>query len=245
MEEESKNIGDKFQQLTKYDPCKMSGGGLNWEIKPEIYKQYNNATIIGLPKPKLSLPAKFDSLLKRRRSQRNFKNEPITLEDLSYLLWAATGIQRVESGFEYRTAPSAGALYPIETYLVINNVKQLENGVYHYSVKNHQLEVVILGLFGQKLAAAALNQQMCSNASVVFIFTAIFNRSKWKYKQRAYRYIYLDAGHIAQNLILAVESLNLGSCPVAAMFDDEINQILTIDGINESGIYLVPVGHPK
>ena len=165
--------------------------------------------------------------------------------DLAFLLWASTGIQRTEHGYEFRTAPSAGALYPIETYIAANNVEEVEKGVYHYNIKNHLLEEIKLGEFGDKLAHAALDQEMCADASVVFIWTAVFRRSKWKYSQRAYRYIYLDAGHIAQNLALAAASIACGSCQVGAFFDDEVNSIVGIDGIEESAICLSVVGYPK
>lgn len=165
--------------------------------------------------------------------------------DLAYLLWASTGIQRIEGGYEFRVAPSAGALYPIETYIAANNVEDLSVGIYHYNIKKHMLEEIKLGNFAENLAHAALDQEMCADASVVFIWTAIFRRSKWKYSQRAYRYIYLDAGHIAENLALAAASITCGSCPVGAFFDDEINSIVDIDGTQEGAICLSVVGHPK
>lgn len=158
------------------------------------------------------------------------------------MLWASTGIQRKEFGYDFRTAPSAGALYPIETYLVINRVKNITPGVYHYSIKDHSLEELKTGDYGIKISDAALGQIMCADCSVVFIWTAIFDRSKWKYSQRSYRYIYLDAGHIAENLALAATSINLGSCQIGALFDDEVNKIISVDGIHESTIYMSVVG---
>ena len=107
------------------------------------------------------------------------------------------------------------------------------------------MEEIKLGSFGGKLAHAALDQEMCADAAVVFIWTAVFERSKWKYHQRAYRYIYLDAGHVAQNLTLASTSINCGSCQVGAFFDDEMNSILDLDGVQESVICLSVVGHVK
>ena len=157
----------------------------------------------------------------------------------------STGIQRTEHGYEFRTAPSAGALYPIETYIAANNVEDIEQGLYHYNIKSHLIEEIKLGNFGEKLARAALDQEMCADASVVFIWTAVFRRAKWKYSQRAYRYIYLDAGHIAQNLGLAVTNVGCGSCEVGAFFDDEINSLLGIDGTEESTVCLSVVGHLK
>ena len=124
-------------------------------------------------------------------------------------------------------------------------MKELNEGIYHYNIKNHLLEEMGLGNFGDKLAHATLDQEMCADASIVFIWTAVFRRSKWKYSQRAYRYIYLDAGHVAQNLALAAVSITCGSCQVGAFFDDEINSIVGIDGTEESAICLSVVGHPK
>lgn len=242
---ESENIGDKFQEETKYFPNRMPVGGLNWDAKPELYKTYPNAKKIHLHKPDLKKNINFNEILRKRKSIRFYSKDPLNLEELSYLLWTSTGIQRIEFHYEFRTAPSAGALYPIETYIVINDVVDLKPGIYHYMIKTHELELLKEGNFGIPLANAALKQKMCAEASVVFVFTAIFNRSKWKYKQRAYRYIYLDAGHIAENLGLAVTALNLGGCHVAAIFDDEVNKIIEVDGKSESVIYLMPIGHLK
>jgi SagB-type dehydrogenase family enzyme len=165
--------------------------------------------------------------------------------ELAFLLWASTGIQRTEHGYEFRTAPSAGALYPIETYIAANNVEEVEEGIYHYNIKDHLLEEIKVGNFGGQLAHAALDQEMCVDSSVVFIWTAVFRRSTWKYSQRAFRYIYLDAGHIAQNLALAAVSLGCGSCEVGAFFDDEINSIVNIAEADESTICLSVVGYPN
>jgi SagB-type dehydrogenase family enzyme len=238
-----KGIGDKFQQETKYLRNSMGGGGLDWKNQPDLYKTYPNSNKIKLEKPETLSKLTLNDVLKNRKSIRNFSQKPISKQKLSYLLWASTGIQRKEHGFEYRTAPSAGALYPIETYLVINRIVDIPKGVYHYSIKDHCLEELKTGEFSIDISQAALGQEMCAYATVVFIWTALFNRSKWKYGERAYRYIYLDAGHIAENLALASTSLGLGSCQIAALFDDEVNNIIEIDGINESVIYLSIVGN--
>jgi len=238
-----KAIGDKFQQNTKYSRYSMGGGGLDWNNKPNSYKNYPNSKKIILDKPKNLSVLTLNDVLKKRRSIRNFSEKPITKKQLSYLLWASTGIQREEKGFKFRTAPSAGALYPIETYLVINNVKEIPKGIYHYSVKDNSLEQLKTGDFSIDIYKAALDQVMCRDSAVVFIWTAIFNRSKWKYGERAYRYIYLDAGHIAENLALASTSLSLGSCQIAALFDDEVNEIINVDRENESVIYMSVVGN--
>jgi SagB-type dehydrogenase family enzyme len=237
-----KNSGDRFHQSTKYHRDKLVGNRLDWDNKPEAYKEYLHSKRINLGHPTVKLDKSLNTILQKRRSTRIFSNEPISKENLSYLLWASTGIQRNQNGHEFRTAPSAGALYPIETYLIVNNVENVDRGVYHYCIKEHYLEELKSGDFRNEITKAALDQNMCADAAVVFIWTAIFNRSKWKYDQRAYRYIYLDAGHIAQNLALASTGLNLGSCQIAALFDDEINEIINVDGIKESTIYMSVVG---
>lgn len=239
----NKGIGDKFQQDTKYSRYSMGGGGLDWKNQPDLYKSYPNSKKIKLEKPETLSKLTLDDVLKKRKSIRNFSQRPIFKKQLSYLLWASTGIQRKELGSEFRTAPSAGALYPIETYLVINRVKDIPKGVYHYSIKDHFIEELKAGDFSIDISQAALEQDMCAYAAVVFIWTAIFNRSKWKYGERAYRYIYLDAGHIAENFALASTSLGLGSCQIAALFDDEVNNIIDVDGVNESVIYMSIVGN--
>jgi SagB-type dehydrogenase family enzyme len=240
-----KNVGDNFQAETKYARNKSLGGNLDWANKPDIYKSYPSSKTIPLPNQFQTSTITFHEVLKNRRSIRSFSIKSLSKNDLAFLLWVSTGIQRTEHGYEFRTTPSAGALYPIETYIAANNVEDMEKGLYHYNIKNHLLEEIKLGNFGEKLAHAALDQEMCADASVVLIWTAVFRRAKWKYSQRAYRYIYLDAGHITQNLGLAVTSIACGSCEVGAFFDDEINSMLGIDGTEESTICLSVVGHLK
>jgi SagB-type dehydrogenase family enzyme len=237
-------IGDKYQQETKYEPDRMPRHRLVWESKPDVYKEYPEAEKIELMPFEPNQLMSLDRALRQRKSIRDFQAKTISQGQLSYLLWASTGIQRIEQGYEFRTVPSAGALYPIETYVVVNNVRKLQAGVYHYSVRYHQLEEIKLGEFQQTIAAAALGQEMCASAAVVFIWSAVFERCKWKYDQRAYRYMYLDAGHIAENLALAAVSINLGSCEIGALYDDHVNAIVGIDGMEESVLCMAVVGIP-
>jgi len=235
-------VGDTFQQETKYDRNKMSGKHLDFTSRPKPYKDYLDCQSIDLPEPSRLSDISLYETLKNRRSVRLYPNKTVTKEILGYLLWASTGISYEQGGYAFRTAPSAGALYPIETYLVVNYVKELDPGVYHYNIKKHNLELLKEGEFDKKIAESALGQQMCMSAPVVFIWSAIFERMKWKYDQRAYRYVYLDAGHIAENLALAATSLKLGTCQIGALFDDDINQIIEVDGKEESVIYMSVVG---
>lgn len=241
---EMNGIGDQYQQETKYEPDRMPRHRLVWEAKPPLYKEYPEARKFELPSFEPDQPVSLDQALRQRKSIRKFQDKAISQGGLSYLLWASTGIQRIEDGYEFRTAPSAGALYPIETYVVVNNIRKLEAGIYHYSVRSHELELIKQGDFKRSITAAALGQGMCAKAAVVFIWSAIFERCKWKYAQRAYRYIYLDAGHIAENLALASISLNLGSCEIGALYDDHVNAILGIDETIESVLCMATVGIP-
>ncbi len=238
-------IGDRFHQETKYVQGKMPGRRLIWAAQPALYKDYPEATKIGLELCEPPGGASLKQVLESRKSIRDFRNEPINKDQLSYMLWASTGIQRVESGYEFRTAPSAGALYPIETYVIVNAVDELQAGVYHYSIRAHQLEQLAARDLRRQTAAAALGQKMCAEAAVVFVWSAVFERCKWKYGQRAYRYIYLDAGHIAENLTLAAVSLNLGSCEIGALYDEDVNAIVGVDGVQESVICMGAVGVPR
>ena len=191
-----------------------------------------------------------------RRSLRQFADKPVTLGELSQLLWAGAGVTRVSPNQLYRASPSAGALYPIETYVVVNRVEGLPAGLYHYRVAlpdedgtvdpttGHCLEQLRTLDLGAAVANAALEQGIAARAAVIFIWTAIVGRSAWKYRQRAYRYIYLDAGHAAAHVSLAAVGLGLGSCQIAAFFDDEMDGILGIDGEEEATLYLTVVGHP-
>ena len=244
-------IGDDFQQGTKYYRGHLPGGGLDWATKPPPYKRYPQAVRIPLSPPQTSAGPPLWDALRQRRSVRRFRDAPLFEAELSQLLWAAQGITqpggpgRAGPGFGLRTAPSAGALYPVETYVVIHTVEGIESGVYHYAVEEHTLEQLNTGDFRAAAARAALDQEIAFWANVVFVWTAVFERSRWKYRQRAYRYVYLDAGHVAQNVALGAVGLGLGSCQIAALYDDEANALLGVDGVEESTLYMTVVGRPR
>lgn len=232
-------IGDQFQELTKYSPNRMRGGARPTR-RPEPFKSYPGAKTVKLDK---SLPeGSLWRALETRRSRRSFTGEAISLEALSRLVFAAQGATALAGRVILRTAPSAGALYPVELYLVVNQVEGVEPGAYHYNIRGKELSLVREGRLGRPLAEAALGQGMCARASAVFVFTAIADRCKWKYAQRAYRYIYLDAGHIGENIYLAAQDLGIGCCAIGAFFDDKVNDILKVDGKQETAIYLIAAG---
>ncbi len=238
------DAGRRFQKETKYDRKSIGRRRLDWSSRPGTYKVYPEAPRVDLPRPETGGGRPVWEVMARRRSRRSFTGRPIPLEALSQLLWAAQGISGTTEGFELRTTPSAGALYPVETYVVVQSVEKLEPGVYHYDVRGHALERLAAGDLGVATSEAALAQDFTASANVVFIWTAVFGRSSWKYGERAYRYVYLDAGHVAQNVALAAVALGLGSCQIAALFDDEVNALVGADGESESVLYMTAVGHP-
>jgi SagB-type dehydrogenase family enzyme len=238
-------IGERFQEETKYARGKLGGGYRLVSLRPEPFKTYAGAPQIKLETPSVSGGPPIWEAIQGRRSVRNFAGESLSAAELSQLLWAAQGMTGQEMGYRLRAAPSAGALYPVETYLFVQNVMGVEPGVYHYAPREHALELLKKGDAKEDLARAALDQDFLAEAAVVFAWTAVFPRSAWKYAARTYRYVYLDAGHIAQNVALAAVALGLGSCQVAALYDDEVNALLGVDGREESILYMTAVGRPR
>jgi SagB-type dehydrogenase family enzyme len=242
-----RGIGYTFQQATKYTPENLGGHVLDWDTMPEPFKSYPVATKrFALPEPDLSVSVNIWQAFYLRRSVREFAlQRQIPQELLSLLLWATQGITARGGNNYFRSTPSAGGLYPVETYLSIRSIEGLPPGIYHFSPRGFDLELLTEGDHSLTLAAAALGQELVLDAQVSFIWTAVIPRSMWKYRERAYRYIYLDAGHVAQNLYLAGTALNLGVCAVGAFFDDQVNAIIGVDGVDETAIYLGAVGWPE
>jgi len=240
-------IGEYFQEYTKYQyfftPSEMSQGVA--VPNPEKIGPAS-APLISLPHAEKSLPKRIKNLfalIKDRRSRRQYTSQPITIKQLASLLWASQGVLEFGYGYSLRTVPSAGARHPLETYLNLNRVENQAGGLYRYSPFEHKLvQLSDDDNISDELAKACLGQDMFKQCAVSFIWTAIIQRSQWKYQQRAYRYIYLDAGHVCQNLYLTCEALGLGCCAVAAFDDDAVNKILDIDGKEEFVIYLATVG---
>jgi len=236
------NVGDEFQQGTKYRRGAMEDHSLDWANKPGVFHRFTDVESVKLPSPKERAGPSLWTTIGLRRSRRNFSYDPMRREDLAQLLWAAAGITGDASGLPLRTVPSAGGLYPIETYVAVNRVHGMEAGVYHYFPPGNSLELLRRGDYSKAVAHAALDQKMASAAAVVLIWTAVLERAKWKYRQRAFRYVYLDAGHIGQNVALAAEGLGLGCCAIGALYDEEVNDLVGADGEEETVVYMTCVG---
>jgi len=238
-------IGDRFQQETQYQRDRLPGGYLDWKSKPETCKRYPVAPRFPLTPPQTRGGAPLWDVMSARRSVREFHARPVPERQLSQVLWASQGVTAERFGYRFRTTPSAGALYPVETYLVANNVEAVPQGVYHYAVEDHGLEQLRAGDCRVAVARAALDQKVAYDAHFVLVWTAVFERCKWKYKQRAYRYVYLDAGHIAHSAALAAVAEGLGTCQIGAIYDEEANDLLGVDGVEESTVYMTVAGIPE
>jgi len=243
MDQKRVKIGDLYHQETKYRREAMPRGGLDWAHQPSPYKEFPDLTKHFQIRPPDQQGGKpIWEVIAQRRSIREFSRQSISFSELSQMVWATQGITSRAWGFDFRITPSAGALYPIETYIVANRVEEIPSGIYHYNVKESKLSLLKEGDFSSDLCHAGLGQEMLEEAACVFIWTATVERSKWKYRERAYRYIYMDVGHIGQNLYLAATALKLGCCTVGAFFDEEVDRLIGVDGKREMSVYLGAVG---
>jgi SagB-type dehydrogenase family enzyme len=184
----------------------------------------------------------------RRRSIRQFSGEPITLNNLSNIIFNAYGITgkiTLNFGVEepVRAVPSGGGLYPLELYVASHKIEGLPPGIYHYNVLKHSLELVREGQFSAELGRALFYEEMFKGVSAAFLITGILKRSSIKYGERAYRFMMLEAGHVGQNICLTSFSLNLGCLMLGGFYDDDVDRILGIDGVSETTLYASAVGH--
>ncbi|MDQ7032827.1 MAG: SagB/ThcOx family dehydrogenase [Desulfonauticus sp.] len=184
----------------------------------------------------------FVSILQKRRSVRNFTDQSLSFQEMSYLLFAAYGVTGRAGFYALKTSPSAGGLYPCQVYVQVNRVEKLSPGFYFFSPEHNSLTLYKKGDFSESMASCCLGQSFVQMAAVNIIISAIFRQNMIKYGHRGLRYILLDAGHMMQNVLLASANLNLGSCPVGAFFDDELNELMELDGQEESVVYLCSVG---
>jgi SagB-type dehydrogenase family enzyme len=206
----------------------------NKEFEPDLNKE-----IINLPEPSTDSSVSVEQALFLRRSIRDYKDEPLTLAEVSQLVWAAQGITDTEKGF--RIAPSAGALYPLEVYVVAGNVSNLFPGVYKYNPLEHKLKQIAAGDKRTELCDAALSQNAVKEGAMAIVFTGVYERTTEKYGERGIRYVYMEAGHSAQNVYLQAVSLNLGTTVIGAFEDQKVKKILNIQD-NEHPLYIMPIG---
>jgi SagB-type dehydrogenase family enzyme len=214
------------------------------------FKSHPGAEFMSLPAVAPADGPPFETVAALRRSIRRFDGQPISLLQLARLLYFAGGLTGRLDATEHgvmqpvRAAPSGGALYPVELYMCAIAVQGLQQGLYHYAVDRHGLELLQRGNMAERLSEATSDAAMISRAAVVFILAGMFGRGQFKYGERSYRFALLEAGHICQNLLLEATALQLGAVAVGGFIDDEINQMLDVDGVDEAAIYLVAAGQP-
>jgi SagB-type dehydrogenase family enzyme len=191
--------------------------------------------VIKLPEPAMDSNFSVERAINERMSVRSYKDEPLTLKEVSQLLWASQGT--VASG--RRAAPSAGATYPLEIFLAAGKVEGLKPGLYKYKNKEHSLELIKEGDLRKGLSNAALRQDMILKAPATIVVAAVFERTRARYGARTERYVHMEAGHVGENIMLQATALGLGTVPVGAFVDREVKDLL---GIKEEPLYLFPVG---
>ena len=199
------------------------------------------SAIIDLPEPQYDSDVSIEQSLLWRRSIRSYTGESLTLPQVAQLLWAAQGVTD-PTGF--RTAPSAGALYPLELYVVAGDVQDLSPGVYRYEPLEHRLVRTVEGDKRVELADAALGQYFVGEGAIVIVFTAVYERTTGKYGDRGIRYVHMEVGHAAQNLCLQAAAMGLGVVTVGAFYDEEVGELLDLPG-DEQPLYVIPVGRKQ
>ena len=242
----AKGIGSEFIEKTKYQCLGESDQSQGLPQPPLEVCCDPKARVIDLPPPRavqvreVNLREAIDS----RESVREYSKAPLSLDELSYLLWATQGVKRViPRSATLRTVPSAGARHAFETFLLANNVQGLQPGLYRFLASSHKLaEVDLSGGLAERITEGCLGQSYVRASAVTFIWTAVPYRMNWRYGERGYRYLLLDAGHVCQNLYLAADAIDSGVCAIAAYNDDEINSTLGIDGLEQFSIYIATVG---
>lgn len=239
-------IGNEFLEKTKYKYMDKSDQTKGLPQPPLELEYDKRNKIIDLPSPS-SIKVKDISLkeaIENRRSIRKYSEKHLSIEELSYLLWCTHGVKEFKANsYTLRTVPSAGARHAIETYLLINNVQGIPPGLYRFLAIEHKLlEINLSPDISEVITYAALGQNYVKKSAVTFIWTSVIYRMNWRYGERGYRYIFLDAGHICQNLYLSAQNIDSGVCAIAAFSDDELNKILEIDGKEHFVIYMATVG---
>lgn len=241
----NQRIADAFLEGTKYQNLGPSDQQQGVD-QPPLHVVLREGERVALPDPQ-SLDVGNMGLreaIETRRSLRTYSEEPIRLDELSYLLWCTQGVKpESTSKFTLRTVPSAGARHAFETILLVNRVNDLEPSLYQYDAASHELIAWTSPAdITDQVMAACLDQRIIGNSAVTFIWVAERVRMAWRYGERGLRYLHLDAGHVCQNLHLSAESIAAGVCAVGAFNDDNLNALLGLDGTSRFVTYLAGVG---
>lgn len=236
-------IGQEFFARTGYKhlgPSPQQKGAAPPELEVDFSK---GGERIEMPSP-AKVGGEIQKVIEQRSSLRRYSKKALTQKELSYLLWCTQGIKKAEVGLHtFRTVPSAGARHAFETLVLANRVERLEPLLYQYMALERKLGVVSHDdRMAEKIVFGCMGQQMVATSAATFIWVADVERMAWRYGQRGYRYILLDAGHICQNLYLAAESIGCGACGIGAFDDDVMNETLGLDGERHFVVYIASVG---
>ena len=240
-------IGKRFMELTRYSNLEESPQRQGVP-QPDLQWPYDpSAALISLPDAREAQLAQSDlrALLEMRASLRDYSPDPLSLAELSYLLWGTQGVRELnaEKKFTKRMVPSAGSRHPFETWLLVNRVSGLQPGLYRYlALENKLLALPASEDIAARLAEACKNQAHVLHSAVTFFWVAVPERVVWRYSQRGYRYLHLDAGHICQNLYLLAESIRCGVCAIAAYDDEAVNAALGLDSQRQFTAYIATLG---
>jgi len=242
-----KQNGYQFVEETKYPQLSESDQRLGQPQPPFEIPLEEDKPLIDLPDPDSIDLGIYDlrKAIEIRRSLRRYQDDKLSLEELSYLLWLTQGVKKVDEKRHvvWRTVPSAGCRHPLETYLSINRVEGLESGLYRYLATQHKLVALeVSDEFNGQLTEACLGQRQVATSAITFIWAAVPYRTIWRYSERSYRYLYLDAGHVCQNLHLAAESINCGICAIGAYDDEAADTLLGFTPPDMFVIYLASLG---
>ncbi len=237
------DIGHGFFEKTKYKYL-GSSPQQKGEAPPELQVDFSEGDErVELPLAD-KLGGEVQKVIEQRRSLRRYSEKALTKQELSYLLWCTQGVKQAEAGLHtFRTVPSAGARHAFETLVLVNRVEGLKNLLYQYMALEHKLGVVSHdNRMAERIIFGCLGQKMIATSAAIFIWVADVKRMTWRYGERGYRYILLDAGHVCQNLYLAAESIGCGACGVGAFDDDIMNETLGLDGKKHFVVYVACVG---
>jgi SagB-type dehydrogenase family enzyme len=242
----SRTIGHEFMVKTRYSNMVQSDQEKIVEHPPLEVTYDQTKVIIELPMPEEIPPINVDfmAIVELRTSVRDYRSESMSLLELSHLLWCTQGVKQVLGNkATLRTVPSAGARHAFETYLLIQNVDGVRPGLYRFLALEHKL-IEVDGSEGisTEITKACLGQQFVAKSAVTFLWVADVRRMTWRYGERGYRYLHLDAGHICQNLYLSAQVISCGVCAIAAFDDEYINRVLGLDGQEQFVVYLATVG---
>jgi SagB-type dehydrogenase family enzyme len=241
--------GQVFMEMTKYAYIGQSDQQKGLPQPLLELPPAPDRPVIDLPRPAALAvpPLDLRDAVERRRSIRTYARETLALEELTFLLWCTQGVQKVQgTEWTYRTVPSAEARHAFETYLLLRDVEGLAPGLYRYLALSHRLQQLDTDPeLPLRITAACFDQPFVLRCNAVFLWTAVPYRMTWRYGERGYRDLHLDAGHVCQNLYLAAEAVGCGTCAVAAFDDDAMNRLLGIDGKDQFLIYLATVGKTR